>query len=774
MTHRRILWIPLLLLLLFFTSCDTADITADDPAQTADTTPAPVTASIDALSDMPSENRLCTDLLTVKQVTLAIPDELFVYDLRAVQTQGETIILPGSVSDGRAYARYDSTGTFQGITDPITPAEDAHKTAIHLPLADGGILTVLPMDDSGCHTAVFLDAAGEVIAEHLLPPGSGDDLLLLDNGNLSVYTGSHVTVFSPDGETVLQTECDNRHGKPTKGPDNTLYFSDAPNEKAYYMIDPDTADFHLSDIYKKPDTVDRSAQLKFDAAGSAYLIDKTAVWAYDPAGETVTPMMEWNRTDYAFDSTTVLAVLDAKTYLIRMTDPLTNEPTLQILSVQDTDAAPKTEIRLGLLDYSTEPQLLGKLISGFNRSSQDYHVTLTVYEPDKDGLALSKLEEDLLWGDAPDIIIFGTNSMTTYRDLANKDLFFDLNPYFFPQLIPGVADGYAADGKLYLLPANFRLYTLASLTALLPDADTLSIDTLAAYMENCSQDTVPFSAEPNDAGTFLGFRFLGTALQSFYDMDTGICSFDCPAFETLLSLHRSIADRLDTKNPCFLYDNGDASVPNLTEMLATGQLAFLEVPLSSTTQYMRTKRWFSDADIRFWGYPTKDGHAAYIESDLSFAVIQNTTVPRGAMTFLQYILSDAVQNSNAVSMRAFPVTHDALENSLTSQRYFYYLPAPDTNAGQSRYSGGYVGSLPEPMDAQMMERGGYEEVHMTDEDLAVLRAMFYEMPQYTLCDSTIEEIVLEEIAAYSAGVRDARACADIVQSRVSIYLAEKQ
>ena len=63
---------------------------------------------------------------------------------------------------------------------------------------------------------------------------------------------------------------------------------------------------------------------------------------------------------------------------------------------------------------------------------------------------------------------------------------------------------------------------------------------------------------------------------------------------------------------------------------------------------------------------------------------------------------------------------------------------------------------------------------MTDKDLAVLRAMFYEMPQYTLCDSTSEEIVSEEVAAYSSGVRDARACAEIVQSRVSIYLAEKQ
>ncbi len=771
MKQSRFIGIFLALTCLFsllFSSCDNGIPTVE----TEDTSPQ--TASVEELTDTPSDNRLCTDLLTVTAVSLDIPDSMFIQDLRAVQTQGETVILPGSVSDGRAYARYDSTGTFQGITDTVLPSEDAHKTADHLPLASGGILTVLPMDDSGCHTAVFLDAAGEAFAEHLLPPGSINDLLLLDNGNLSVYTGSHVTVFSPDGVIVLQAECDNRHGKSTKSPDNTLYFSDAPNEKAYYTVDPDTGEFHQSDIYKRPDTVDRSAQLKFDAAGNAYLIDKTAIWAYDPTGETVTPMMEWNRTDYAFDSTTTLAILDAKTYLIWMTDPLTNEPALQILSVQDTDATPKMEIRLGLLDYSTQPTLLGKLISGFNRSSQDYHVTLTVYEPDKDGFALSKLEEDLLWGDAPDIMIFGTNSMTTYRDLANKDLFFDLNPYFGTQLIPGVADGFAADGKLYLLPANFRLYTLASLTALLPDAETLSVDTLAAYMENCPQDTVPFSAEPNDAGAFLGFRFLGTALQSFYDMDTGTCSFDCPAFETFLSLYTSIADRLDTENPRFLYDNGDASVPNLTEMLATGQLAFLEVPLSSTTQYMRTKRWFSDADIRFWGYPTKDGHAAYIESDLSFAVLENTAVPRGVLTFLQYILSDAVQNSNAVSMSAFPVTHDALENSLTSHRYYYYLPDTATNTEQVRYSGGYVGCLTEPMDAKAKERGGYEEVYMTDDDLSVLRAMFYDMPQYTLCDSTIEGIVLEEITAYSAGVRDASACADIVQSRVSIYLAEKQ
>ncbi len=771
MTHRRILLIPLLLLLFFFASCDTADT----PAQTTGTTtPSPVTASIDTLTDTPGDSRLCTELLSVKQVTLAIPDELFVYDLRSVQTQGDTVILPGSVSDGCVYARYDSAGTFQGVTDTVIPADDVRRTSEHLPLAGGGILAVLPMDDSGCHSAVFLDAAGEVFAEHLLPPGSSDDMLLFDNGNLSVYTGSHVTVFSPDGAIVLQAKCDNRHGKPTKGPVNTLYFPDAPNEKAYYTVDPDTGEFHLSDIYKRPDTVDRSAQLKFDADGNAYLIDKTAIWAYEPTSETVTPLMEWNRTDYAYDSTTVLAVLDAKTYLIWMTDSLTNEPALQILSVQDTEVAPKTEIRLGLLDYSTQPTLLGKLIAGFNRSSQDYHVTLTVYEPNGGDFALSKFEEDLLWGDAPDIMIFGTNSMMTYRDLVNKDLFIDLNPYFGTQLISGVTDAYSAADRLYLLPANMRMRVFASLADLLPNADALSIDTLAAYMENCPQDTVPFSAEPNDAGAFLSTRLLGVALQSFYDSEDGSCTFDSPAFETLLDLFAAVSDRLDTDNPCFLYENGDASVPNLTEILTDGQLAFLEVPLSSPQQYMQVKRWFSDADIRFWGYPTKDGQAAYIESDLSFAVLQNTAVPRGALTFLQYVISDTVQNSNAVSTHAFPVTRNALENNLTSHRYCYYLPNIGTNNTQSRYSNGYVGCLAEPMDAESRERGGYEEVYMTDEDLASLRSLFFDMPHDTLCDSTVEEIVIEEVSAYSSGVRTAGACAEVIQSRVSLYLAEKQ
>ena len=82
--------------------------------------------------------------------------------------------------------------------------------------------------------------------------------------------------------------------------------------------------------------------------------------------------------------------------------------------------------------------------------------------------------------------------------------------------------------------------------------------------------------------------------------------------------------------------------------------------------------------------------------------------------------------------------------------------------------------LPVPMDAQSMERGGYEEVSMTDEDIALLRSLFYDMPHNTLCDSTVEAIVMEEISACSSGVRDTAACAEIIQSRASIYLAEKQ
>lgn len=57
---------------------------------------------------------------------------------------------------------------------------------------------------------------------------------------------------------------------------------------------------------------------------------------------------------------------------------------------------------------------------------------------------------------------------------------------------------------------------------------------------------------------------------------------------------------------------------------------------------------------------------------------------------------------------------------------------------------------------------------------AQMRALLASELQAANYDDTVEETVLEEASAYFAGAQSAEAAAEVIQERVSLYLAEQQ
>ena len=72
--------------------------------------------------------------------------------------------------------------------------------------------------------------------------------------------------------------------------------------------------------------------------------------------------------------------------------------------------------------------------------------------------------------------------------------------------------------------------------------------------------------------------------------------------------------------------------------------------------------------------------------------------------------------------------------------------------------------------------GGYEQDHtiviLSDEDKNTLQALLNSENSGRIADPTLTAIIEEELGPYLAGDRSAEATADVLQKRVSIYLAE--
>lgn len=222
-------------------------------------------------------------------------------------------------------------------------------------------------------------------------------------------------------------------------------------------------------------------------------------------------------------------------------------------------------------------------------------------------------------------------------------------------------------------------------------------------------------------------------------------------------------------------DNGEIpadGVP-LDMQMANGTLKFLEIPLSSTEVYMTAKRIFGDEPFSFYGYPTADGHAAYMTSDLMLAVMRDTEVPRGVLTALHYFLSDDIQLAPVVTQKAFSVTEAGLEKQLDEYPYYYFIPADRAYSETFRASAcGYFTKQKAPIPPEYSEPYGMVEYIMTEEDRAALREILCSMPVSRTCDVTVMEIVTEELSAYNAGIRTLEDAAKIIQSRTYIFINE--
>ena len=63
---------------------------------------------------------------------------------------------------------------------------------------------------------------------------------------------------------------------------------------------------------------------------------------------------------------------------------------------------------------------------------------------------------------------------------------------------------------------------------------------------------------------------------------------------------------------------------------------------------------------------------------------------------------------------------------------------------------------------------------VTEEDIEQFLNTLLETELYIYSDSTISEIVLEEAIPFFMGTKEAREVAKLIDSRVSLYLAEKE
>ena len=212
------------------------------------------------------------------------------------------------------------------------------------------------------------------------------------------------------------------------------------------------------------------------------------------------------------------------------------------------------------------------------------------------------------------------------------------------------------------------------------------------------------------------------SMGQFVDFSTMTCNF---THEDFIDLMNFCKDRPDEFDPNAHVSDYDDNILLTLEVIQNA--ALLQSP----------KRNYNGEEFIYIGFPNSIGNngsffaAPY--QDLQLAIPEQTKNKDGAWAFLREMLSTEYQSTMEYFL---PILESALMNSLDKQ-----LNAPETI--------------------------------LTQEDVDRFLELLNNTEIFLYGDSSIQNIILEEAIAFFENAKTAEEVAELIQSRVSLYLAEK-
>ena len=539
----------------------------------------------------------------------------------------------------------------------------------------------------------------------------------------------------------------------------------------YYRLDTGTFVCERDDTLQPPEPVYASDAMILTEDASYHTLVQ-GIWAVH--GETAELLIEWDALSLSAQDISLCAVLDEETFVVRVTDSLIGKTEYALLRRQENQNTGKITVKLGLADMPENEALTRMLYSAihaFNRQSDTYHVSVTHYSNYRSDLVpdgnRQRYEMDMLGDAAPDITVSFAEQREWIGNFARKSAYLDLAPYIGETLLPCVTAACTDDGKLFSVPLLMTLYPLAVGEG---DAPPLSLKQFYAIGESCGDGELLYSSHDTA-------RLFDAVLYSFIDRDAATCSFDSAEFARFVRFLEDADALVSWEDGYFLAERNYIMGDRFIEQLRGGEIRFAEVPLDSMESLAMLKLIYGE-NVSLVGYPSASGDVRmWLESDLDLSVHAKSPVLRGAVTFLEFLLSDAVQTSDPLCALSFPVTASAMETVLLDIYHFFYdtmVPVDETGKIHVGWFASLSASeIPEGMTAEEMAVPGTASVTLTEDEIEGLRTLFYETPMQSRTDTVLSAILEEELSFYRAGAYTLEQTQKNLQSRVSIYLQEQ-
>lgn len=498
------------------------------------------------------------------------------------------------------------------------------------------------------------------------------------------------------------------------------------------------------------------------SGGEAYdflLTNAQGVYGYNIGDTEITTLVNYINSD--INSNNINQILEAGEG--RMVCSYYDEVSYDTLvatmyAVAPEDVLDREIINLGCnyLDY-----WLRQHIIAYNKENTQYRIMVTDYSTyntmDDYSVGETKLNNDILAGNTPDIMVF-SGSSTQMNNFISKGILADIGKMIeedesmnMDDYMTNVFDAYSVDGKLYSVIPCFDIQTVVGKTAMVGDTPGWMLADLQALMDENPEatafgDGMTRSDILSNLLTYSGSRFV--------DSKTGKCYFDSEEFINALEFAAQFPETFSWE------DVGDDYWMSSESQYRDGRTLLMHTSIYDFREYNRIAKGYFGENITPIGFPAEEGNGSVITARTHYAISATSKNKEGAWDFLKYFLSEEYQSSDRVSY-TLPVLKSEMEKRLEAVQERPYWEYDD---GTKEYYDDtwWINSekiIIEPMTKE-------EADNLYDFICSVNQAYSY--------DEDLWNIVTEEVAPYFEGQKTAKEVATIIQSRAQIYINENR
>ena len=523
-----------------------------------------------------------------------------------------------------------------------------------------------------------------------------------------------------------------------------------------------------------------------DDAYDFYYKNNDNIYGYTFASDTKDKLVDWMACDVDTSNMYDSGMLsDGR--VVGMTQDWSSDTTAyQLIVLHRIDASEvKEKTVLTLACMGLDWSLRSKIVE-YNKSNDQYRIQVVDYSEyatdDDYNAGITKLTTEIISGSVPDLFLTSSLPIDKY---AAKGVVADLytfmdggsglgRDYFVPQVLKAIEK----DGKLYELPTKFSVETAYALSSIVDQYDTWNVAAVQDAMTQLQEGATVFSTGWTKS-TALN-NCLTRNLAAFVDWTTGKCTFDSEAFQQLLAFCNSFPDD-STSDDGIAYSSEAATVDTMDDPVWESDAT----RILSGKQLMATTSFYSFEDyiyniypvkdkVTFVGYPSESGepgNSFYIQCPMAISSV--TKYPDAAWDFVSTMIRQT--NEDAESMYAFPISQEAFDKKMTSVMTEQYQL--DVNGEQVDWD---EDGEPDKMcigTYEVVENGEstWQQVYaLTQEDIDQILSVINSATGIVDYDDEILSIVSDEVSAYFAGDKDVQTTANMIQSRVNLYVQEQR